>query len=228
MALHSSADGCLGVARASERAREGARQAYSQAVALRVRAVLDDMAAQGVVPSFYTVAERACVARSTLYRRPELKRLVAEAREAALQPTLHAKETGELHVEDAYALRELAAERGELAAERDELAAGRDELAAERDELAAGRDELAALRRENASLRRERATLVGENAALRRENASLVGENAALRRENASLRASLTRTTAECERLKARLSSADEPPAASQARYGVCPWDAAA
>ena len=214
MALHSSADGCLGVARASERAREGARQAYSQAVALRVRAVLDDMAAQGVVPSFYTVAERACVARSTLYRRPELKRLVAEAREAALQPTLHAKETGELHVEDAYALRELAAERGELAAERDELAAGRDELAA--------------LRRENASLRRERATLVGENAALRRENASLVGENAALRRENASLRASLTRTTAECERLKARLSSADEPPAASQARYGVCPWDAAA
>lgn len=200
MALHSSADGCLGVARASERAREGARQAYSQAVALRVRAVLDDMAAQGVVPSFYTVAERACVARSTLYRRPELKRLVAEAREAALQPTLHAKETGELHVEDAYALRELAAERGELAAERDELAAGRDELAA--------------LRRENASLRRERATLVGENAALRRENASL--------------RASLTRTTAECERLKARLSSADEPPAASQARYGVCPWDAAA
>ena len=126
--------------------------------------------------------------------------MVAEAREAALQPTLHAKETGELHVEDAYALRELAAERGELAAERDELAAGRDELAA--------------LRRENASLRRERATLVGENAALRRENASL--------------RASLTRTTAECERLKARLSSADEPPAASQARYGVCPWDAAA
>lgn len=185
MALHSSADGCLGGARASERAREGARQAYSQAVALRVRAVLDDMAAQGVVPSFYTVAERACVARSTLYRRPELKRLVAEAREAALQPTLHARETD--------APREAA-----------------DALC----ELAAGRGELAALRRENASLRRERD--------------SLVGENAALRRENASLQASLARTTAECEHLKARLSSTDEPPAASQARYGVCPLDEAA
>lgn len=185
MALNSSANGRLGGSRASQRALEGARQTYSQEVALRVRAVLDDMATHGVVPSFYAVAERACVARSTLNRRPELKRLVAEAREAALRPVLRAGDA------DAPC-----------------------ESAARRSELAAGRGELAVLRRENDSLRRERA--------------SLVGENAALRRENASLQASLARTTAECERLKARLSSTDEPPAASQTRYGVCPWDAAA
>lgn len=192
MVLHSSADGCLEGARASERAREGARQAYSQAVALRVRAVLDDMAAQGVVPSFYTVADRACVARSTLYRRPELKRLVAEAREAALRPVLRAGEA-------------------------DEPREAADALCG----LTAGRDGLVALRGELATLR-------CENAALRRGRDSLVGENAALQRENASLRASLACTTAECERLKARLSAADELPAAEQLRYGVCPLDEAA
>lgn len=138
MALNSSVDGCLGGSRASQRALEGARQTYSQEVALRVRAVLDDMASHGVVPSFYAVAERACVARSTLYRRPELKHLVAEAREAALRPALRAG--------DAEGLQQGAA-------------ALRREVAALRSENALLGSENVALRRENEDLRRECSSL---------------------------------------------------------------------
>ena len=131
MASNSSSDRRLEGACASQRALVGARQAHSRAVALRVRAVLADMAAHGVVPSFYAVAERACVARSTLYRRSELKRLVAEAREDALRPALRAG--------GADAPCEVAAEHGELVVLRREVAALRSENAA--------------LRRENSSLR---------------------------------------------------------------------------
>lgn len=61
------------------------RRTRSSQVESRVRAVLLRMEAEGIAPSFYTVAKEARVARSTLYRRPELRRLVEEARNAAQQ-----------------------------------------------------------------------------------------------------------------------------------------------
>lgn len=61
------------------------RTARSDQVEARVRAVLLRMEAEGAAPSFYVVAKEARVARSTLYRRPELRQLVERARDAARQ-----------------------------------------------------------------------------------------------------------------------------------------------
>ncbi len=55
-----------------------------QNIEQRVRRAVGEMAAEGKVPSFYQVAERAKVARSTLYRNPELRALVEEARRDAI------------------------------------------------------------------------------------------------------------------------------------------------
>lgn len=51
--------------------------------AVRVQHAIDELLAEGTRVSFYSVAQRAQVARSTLYRRPDLKTLVEAAR---LQP----------------------------------------------------------------------------------------------------------------------------------------------
>lgn len=61
-------------------ALDAARKRYSEEVAERVRAAIDDICAQGKVPSFYSVASRSHVARSTLYRRSDLRRMVDGAR----------------------------------------------------------------------------------------------------------------------------------------------------
>lgn len=60
---------------------ESVRQSNSEAIERRVRTAIDRLSAAGSAISFYAVAKEACVARSTLYRRPELKTLVAEARQ---------------------------------------------------------------------------------------------------------------------------------------------------
>lgn len=50
-----------------------------------------DILRDGERPSFYNVAKRSCVARSTLYRRPELKSLVEKARERQGAPSQYAR-----------------------------------------------------------------------------------------------------------------------------------------
>lgn len=48
--------------------------------AARVQHAIDELLAEEAKVSFYSVAQRAQVARSTLYRRPDLKALVEAAR----------------------------------------------------------------------------------------------------------------------------------------------------
>lgn len=51
----------------------------------RVCAVLYDMLTSGEVPSFYSVATRSQIARSTLYRKARLRSLIERAREKAFE-----------------------------------------------------------------------------------------------------------------------------------------------
>lgn len=55
----------------------------------RVSRAIDELVRSGITPSFYSVASLAHVARSTLYRKPSLRRLVEGARSdaARLQPS---------------------------------------------------------------------------------------------------------------------------------------------
>lgn len=55
----------------------------------RVRTAIDELLCSEITPSFYAVADLAGVSRSTLYRKPELRRMVEEARDqaATLQPS---------------------------------------------------------------------------------------------------------------------------------------------
>ena len=64
-----------------------AKEAYAREIERRVRTAVDDIVSQGRVPSFYTVADAARVARSTLYRKSELKELVEWARSSSSEPT---------------------------------------------------------------------------------------------------------------------------------------------
>lgn len=57
-----------------------AREFQSQSTERRVRGAVEALAAEGKRPSFYEVAKRAQVARSTLYRNASLRRCVEEAR----------------------------------------------------------------------------------------------------------------------------------------------------
>lgn len=49
----------------------------------RVQAAVNELAAEGKIPSFYQVAQRVGVARSTLYRRADLKAVVVQGRRVA-------------------------------------------------------------------------------------------------------------------------------------------------
>ena len=63
--------------------------------ATRVASAIDGLLAEGSAVSFYSVAERAQVARSTLYRRPELRAAVEGARSAsAAEPIRDDGQTG--------------------------------------------------------------------------------------------------------------------------------------
>lgn len=65
------------------------RRVASEEMRERVRTAVDELVRSGITPSFYAVADLAGVSRSTLYRKPELRRMVEEARDQAsrLQPS---------------------------------------------------------------------------------------------------------------------------------------------
>ena len=65
------------------------RHQANETMCERVRAAIDELVRSGITPSFYAVADLAGVSRSTLYRKPELRRMVEEARDQAsrLQPS---------------------------------------------------------------------------------------------------------------------------------------------
>lgn len=60
-----------------------AQRNQSQEIERRVRHAVASLVGEGVVPSFYQVAQRARVARSTLYRNGRLRILVEQGRRAA-------------------------------------------------------------------------------------------------------------------------------------------------
>lgn len=96
-----------------------ARQANSRDNERRVRIAIKELVLQGRTPSFYAVADAACVARSTLYRKADLKELVANARRASVEPSTMVEELKSLRWENTALLNELKG----VSRERDELAA---------------------------------------------------------------------------------------------------------
>ena len=68
------------------------REAQMEGTAARVVSAIDGLLAEGSAVSFYSVAERAKVARSTLYRRPELRAAVEGARSASATEPMQAEE----------------------------------------------------------------------------------------------------------------------------------------
>lgn len=64
---------------ASPPAANGSRRSFEQ----RVRQAVASLQAEGKVPSFYQVAQRANVARSTLYRNAALREIVRRGRDEA-------------------------------------------------------------------------------------------------------------------------------------------------
>ena len=71
------------------------REAQMERTAARVASAIDGLLAEGSAVSFYSIAERAQVARSTLYRRPELRAAVEGARSAsAAEPIRDDGQTG--------------------------------------------------------------------------------------------------------------------------------------
>lgn len=72
------------------------REAQMEGTAARVASAIDDLLAEGSAVSFYSVAERAKVARSTLYRRPELRAAVEDARNMAVPKPIRIENQTEL------------------------------------------------------------------------------------------------------------------------------------
>lgn len=89
----------------------------------RVQAAIASLEAEGRIPSFYQVAERAAVARSTLYRNKTLRVCIEEARErfsmqtAAPAPALGrngvSRQSRSLRAEIEMLRKDLAAVQGE-------------------------------------------------------------------------------------------------------------------
>ena len=63
-----------------QRTLETERKRASEEIRKRVQGAIELLLEQGRTPSFYAVAETAHVARSTLYRREDLRELVVKAR----------------------------------------------------------------------------------------------------------------------------------------------------
>ncbi|WP_080802900.1 hypothetical protein [Arabiibacter massiliensis] len=94
-----------------------AREAYGREMERRVRTAIEGLVAQGRMPSFYAVANAAHVARSTLYRKSELKELVDQARKSFVEPPSATGRIEELERENALLrdeLRQMRRERDEL------------------------------------------------------------------------------------------------------------------
>lgn len=85
------------------------RQLANEEMHDRVRAAIDELLRSEITPSFYAVADLAGVSRSTLYRKPELRRMVEEARDQAsqLQPSWRTA-LNKLEVENASLKQQLA------------------------------------------------------------------------------------------------------------------------
>lgn len=92
------------------------RRVASKEMHERVRAAIDELMRSGITPSFYAVADLAGVSRSTLYRRPELRRMVEEARDQAarLQPSWRTA-LDQLEVENASLKQQVLQLQGALA-----------------------------------------------------------------------------------------------------------------
>ena len=113
-----------------------ARGAREDDVRMRVRKALEALTAENATVSFYAVAERAQVARSTLYRNEELKAAVEAARERALQCA-----QAQCSADEADALRVARAQIAALQRQLAQVCAERDRLERElaaRDEECAG------------------------------------------------------------------------------------------
>lgn len=73
----------MGTLKCCSHVLSASRQARSQEVQRRVRDAVASLVEEGRAPSFYQVAQRAGVSRSTLYRNPVLRELVEHARTEA-------------------------------------------------------------------------------------------------------------------------------------------------
>ncbi|WP_373576469.1 hypothetical protein [Parafannyhessea umbonata] len=91
----------------------------SESISIRVGKAVAGLLVQHEPVSFYSVAERSAVSRSTLYRRDDLRRLVCAAREGATgvagtRSRDAASEIARLELENARLRAALAATRAEL------------------------------------------------------------------------------------------------------------------
>ena len=118
-------------ARASREAVEVASGARGSSLKARVQAAVNDLAAEGKIPSFYQVAQRVGVARSTLYRRADLKAVVVQGRRAAADAGGAAGRAG-----PAASCSDVGACAADDRAERAALEAALETLRKERDALA--------------------------------------------------------------------------------------------
>ncbi|NCA31672.1 hypothetical protein [Adlercreutzia muris] len=118
-------------ARASREAVEVASGARGSSLKARVQAAVNDLAAEGKTPSFYQVAQRVGVARSTLYRRADLKAVVVQGRRAAVDGGGAAGRAG-----PAESCGDVGAYTADDRAERAALEAALEALQKERDALA--------------------------------------------------------------------------------------------
>lgn len=96
-----------------------AREARSDDVASRVYEAIRVLVAEGARLSFYSVADRAQVARSTLYRNEELRLAVKEAQETSLKRRVSDGEGKAALLQQVRALQE---ELSRVRAQRDALA----------------------------------------------------------------------------------------------------------
>lgn len=88
----------------------------SESISIRVGRAVAELLVQHEPVSFYSVAERSAVSRSTLYRRDDLRRLVCRAREGELGASGSsdaASEIARLELENAELRCELARMRHE-------------------------------------------------------------------------------------------------------------------
>lgn len=91
-------------------------QDMSESISIRVGRAVAELLVQHESVSFYSVAERSAVSRSTLYRREDLRRLACRAREGKLGAAGSddaASEIARLELENAELRRELEEGRRE-------------------------------------------------------------------------------------------------------------------